>query len=445
MKKQTVKIRVAMIAVWSLMGIVCPGMVAENSISSEIQMEERGKEWQVREFHYYVNDLGLQALRQNISSKASHEVCLPLNDMVSVYVGSVGGGHQEISLKSGSGSTEQINTDSLGATLHDYLNGLKGNDSADCVNLRSLLWYDGKYVCKKWKITSAKIKTALDVEFLSGIYHLPFHEERIVNMWIDSVSCRPTEFIVHLDQFKCHYLFTNVLNFKGDWSKPFPKDVNVSRFMMMDGTGKDKYFLATSDTLGYIRTGECEVVEIPYKGGRYKFIGVLPAARYASDLQKFAESLTPETIIQWQQNQKYTPVKVRIPPFEIFQPTINPEWMETLFPTPEYLHRPKEFFKNFKRDAKAYLGYLSVANFMFGWQGTEGMPVDFGCDPTGDSSHVEGSEEDGKDTVEVSFNRPFIYMVIDGETGVALIMGALLDPDSQPVIVADTVAEIGCR
>ncbi|MBD5172279.1 MAG: serpin family protein [Bacteroidales bacterium] len=80
---------------------------------------------------------------------------------------------------------------------------------------------------------------------------------------------------------------------------------------------------------------------------------------------------------------------------------------------------------------------------MFGWQGTEGMPVDFGCDPTGDASHVEGSEEDGKDTVEVSFNRPFIYMVIDGETGVALIMGALLDPDSQPVIVTDTVAEIG--
>ena len=418
-------------------------MVAENNISSEILMWERGKEWQVREFPYYVNDLGLQVLSQKISSKASHEVCLPLNDMASVYVGSVGGGHQEISLKSGSGLVERINTDSLGATLHAYLNGLKDNDSDGDVILRSLFRYDEKYVCKKWKMTSAKIKTALDVEYVSDIKTVGLNEIYRLNMWVDSVSCRPAKFFFDLDQFKCHYLFANVLNFKGDWAKPFPKDVNVSRFMMMDGTGKDKYFLATSDTLGYIRTGECEVVEIPYKGGRYKFIGVLPAARYASDLQKFAESLTPETIIQWQQNQKYTPVKVRIPPFEIFQPTINPEWMETLFPTPEYLHRPKEFFKNFKRDAKAYLGYLSVANFMFGWQGTEGMPVDFGCDPTGDSSHVEGSEEDGKDTVEVSFNRPFIYMVIDGETGVALIMGALIDPDSQPVIVADTVAEVG--
>ena len=441
MKKQTVKIRVAMIAVWSLMGIVCPGMVAENNISSEIQMEERGKVWQVREFPYYVNDLGLQALRQNISSKASHEVCLPLNDMASVYVGSVGGGHKEISLKSG--LTEPINTDSLGATLHDYLNGLKDNDSDGDVILRSLFWYDEKYVCKKWKMTSAKIKTALDVEYVSDIKTVGLNDIYRLNMWVDSVSCRPAKFFFDLDQFKCHYLFANVLNFKGDWSKPFPKDVNVSRFMMMDGTGKDKYFLATSDTLGYIRTGECEVVEIPYKGGRYKFIGVLPAARYASDLQKFAESLTPETIIQWQQNQKYTPVKVRIPPFEIFRPTINPEWMETLFPSPEYLHYPEEFFKNYKRGGKPYLGYLSVANFMFGWQGTEGMPVDFGCDPTGDASHVEGSEEDGKDTVEVSFNRPFIYMVIDGETGVALIMGVLLDPDSQPVIVADTAPEVG--
>ena len=30
-------------------------------------------------------------------------------------------------------------------------------------------------------------------------------------------------------------------------------------------------------------------------------------------------------------------------------------------------------------------------------------------------------------------------VLIDGETGVALIMGALLAPDSQPVIVANTV------
>ncbi|MDE6230331.1 MAG: hypothetical protein K2M37_01770, partial [Muribaculaceae bacterium] len=126
-------------------------MVAENNITSEIQMEERGMEWQVREFPYYVNDLGLQVLRQNISSKASHEVCLPLNDMVSVYVGSVGGGHKEISLKSGSGFVERINTDSLGATLHDYLNGLESNDSDGDVILRSLFRYDEKYVCKKWK------------------------------------------------------------------------------------------------------------------------------------------------------------------------------------------------------------------------------------------------------------------------------------------------------
>ena len=287
-------------------------------------------------------------------------------------------------------------------------------------NIANSIWFknDGKFAMKDHFLDQA-------VGFYNAdVFLAPFDEQTLadINLWVnDETNGMIPEILDSIHPNAKMYL-VNAIAFEGEWMEQYEDDKiyedrefsnldgSTSKITMM-GSKENRYF-TIADGQGFVK---------PYKGGEYSFVGILPA-----------ENESPEELIAKINNSKidfaktvreadYTEVTVQIPEFtNDFGIELNDTYIELGMDNP---FDPAQ------------------ANFHEMMETTDGSPAAIWIGRILHKTHIEvdrkGTKAAAATVVEmrtknavmmdeskyVILNRPFVYAIVENETGLPVFIG----------------------
>ena len=210
-------------------------------------------------------------------------------------------------------------------------------------------------------------------------------------------------------------VLANAVYFKADWQLPFAhEDTSDKDFHLAKGETATVPMMNQTGSFGYVKASGWQAVELPYQGGRYSMVALLPQTSLTDALPE----LTPDGLTSL---------------------------LKQLSPTEISLTLPKWTYKSgFKlKDALTTLGMGSAfddADFS-GMDGRTDLVIDdvyHKAFVAVDEKGTEAAAATGTvmrlasamttNAVQVSFDRPFLYLIRDQQTGTILFIGQVADP-----------------
>lgn len=256
--------------------------------------------------------------------------------------------------------------------------------------------------------------------FDAQIFTEPFHNQTVdaINKWITTnTNNRITKIVDHIDSDTVMYLI-NALTFDAEWEDVYTTD-NIVDGSFYSSTGNstgqkaemmhstEHFYLSSENASGFIKN---------YKDGTYRFAALLP--NEGISLSNYIESLTAESIIEMLQNAKETSVNVAIPKFSYeYELDMNSVLKE--MGINKGFDSTEADFSNLgtSQNGNLYLGKVLHKTF---------IAVDEKGTEAGAAASVDIKVECALETSkEVILNRPFVYMILDGETNLPVFIGTL--------------------
>ncbi len=216
-------------------------------------------------------------------------------------------------------------------------------------------------------------------------------------------------------------ILTNVIYFNGTWVKKFEvwrtKDED---FFTADGSTVSVPMMRQLDEdaqFDYLETRDMQMLQMPYEGGNLSMTILLPKRH---DLASLERLLSVEKLDQWRKDQKERRVDVYIPKFKI---SANYFLKDNL----TNMGMPTSF------TGMADFSGISPGGDLFIDEVVHQAYVDLNEEGTKAAAATEGSveacafwPEEGVPVFRA--DHPFIFMILDEETGCILFLGKISDP-----------------
>jgi serine protease inhibitor len=211
------------------------------------------------------------------------------------------------------------------------------------------------------------------------------------------------------------FMVANAIYFKGSWSVAFnPSATSAAPFTLADGSQVTAQMMTQNGSYPYARGTNFQAVSLPYGKGRASMLIVLPDP--GVDLGTLLASLSAQQLQAVVASQAMMTGNIGLPRFtESFNSSLVSALTE-LGMGPVF---PAGDFSGIFPDAPVNF-VLHVVVVQVDEQGT----VAAGATSGGGVAVVVAPE------FTMTMNRPFFYAIRDGETGVLLFAGVLLDPTS---------------
>jgi serpin B len=183
-------------------------------------------------------------------------------------------------------------------------------------SLANSLWPD------KESGVSDSFRGLLDAYFGSVVTPLDFKNDprgarKAVNDWVaENTRDKILNFLEGPPSPDTKLILVNAVYFKGKWKDAFefgdtkdmdfysPRGVVQARAMFREG----RY--------NYLETDKLQALELPYEGGAFSMMVVLPPDA-AGSLEALEKELSPETFARWREGLKSRSVQVYLPKFQI--------------------------------------------------------------------------------------------------------------------------------
>lgn len=194
------------------------------------------------------------------------------------------------------------------------------------------------------------------------------------------------------------YAVISVMSFTGKWAKQYTSK-NVKDGIFTDNTGdeqKVKYLCSIENY--YVECDGGYGIKKSYRGGDFDFVALLPPENMSID--EYVAGLDADEFMSAVLDPHFTAVNTRIPKFTA---TVSME-----------LSNEKEL-PVISEGVKAEY-YFETVSFSVSENGTEGASVT--------TSNVTSSVDE-EDPKTVILNRPFLYAVVDKDTGAPLLAGII--------------------
>ncbi len=211
----------------------------------------------------------------------------------------------------------------------------------------------------------------------------------------------------------------NAVAFEGEWEAVY-EDYQIheaGEFTNASGTKETVTMLDSTENV-YIEDKHATGFVKPYNGGQYAFMAILPEENIA--LSDYIEQMNGSDFISMYNNRSYEEVIVKLPEFTY-------EYEEELSDTLIGMGMGSAFEKNadFSRMAETDTGMLFIGKILHKTfievdrEGTRAAAVT-SIEMNGDSVSID--EEPPK---TVFLDRPFVYAIIDTDTGLPVFIGAV--------------------
>ena len=174
---------------------------------------------------------------------------------------------------------------------------------------------------KVWLRDGLKIKTRysrlLKDNYKSGIEKLDFknkteNSRKIINDWVSKKTNGKIQNLLQKLEADTQMILTNAIYFNAEWTKKFNKRrTSKENFYVSSELSKDVDMMKQRADFDYAEIDGYKILRIPYEGGRFSMIAILPVARFQSDFS----NLKYETVKNWLNSLEDYDVDLWLPKF----------------------------------------------------------------------------------------------------------------------------------
>jgi len=306
----------------------------------------------------------------------------------------------------------------LDAELASRGEGAKGKDGEGFrLNIVNAIWGQKDYDF---------LPTFLDVlaeNYGAGLRILDFITETeksrlAINQWVsDQTEGRIEDLIPQgaIDALT-RLVLTNAIYFNAAWEYPFNEKVTAdSPFYLLDGGQVIVPMMKQTESFGYTEGEGYQAVELQYDGGELSMVILVPGA---GEFEAFEEGLRAQQVFDIISELQLTEVALTMPRFEF----------------------DSEFsLKDTLADMGMPIAFSGAADFS-GMTGNRELAIsdvvhkafvavdEAGTEAAAATAVIVGLTAIPEPSVEVTIDRPFIFLIRDIETGAILFVGRVLNP-----------------
>ena len=239
-----------------------------------------------------------------------------------------------------------------------------------------------------------------------------------INAWVaEQTSERIPDLIPEgvLNEFT-RLVLVNAIYLKAQWLHPFDEDGTApAPFHRLDGTTSEAQLMRLSEHLRYGQGAGYQAVELPYVDGSLAMMVIVPDL---GAFEAFEEALTGEWLGQIVGSMQAAQVNLQFPRFEF---------------------RSKAFLSGALAELGMPLAFSEAADFS-GMTSAERLLIqeviqeafisvdEEGTEAAAATAVIAGATSAPIDVVDLTVDRPFIFLLRDGETGAVLFMGRVVEP-----------------
>ena len=303
----------------------------------------------------------------------------------------------------------------LNRALYAYTEGLMNEQDARLEKANSIWIRSGD---QGLTVEEAFLQTLADW-YQAEVYSTPFDDSAVLdlNNWVS----RHTDGMIKkmldrpINPNTMMYL-VNALVFDAMWEKQYQND-QVRDWVFTDANGQEKNVDGLfSNEQCYLEGNGMKGFAKAYKGTGYYFVGLLPQDPKES-LSGLCERLDGEAFLSLWQNRLHTTVKAMIPEFKTEDRTelnsvLADLGMKKMFsPDAEFLPMANYGGESLYVSEVVQKTYLELDR-----KGTKAAAVTWGSMATKSAAPTEPKE--------VYLDRPFLYLIVDAQSGLPLFIGA---------------------
>ncbi len=256
----------------------------------------------------------------------------------------------------------------------------------------------------------------------ADLFKAPFNDEtkKQMNNWVNEKTNSMIPSIIDELGVDTAAVLLNAIAFEADWEEKFDPEGtdNKSGFTLNSGktvdstsmTSMEKLYVSDENAQGFIKN---------YKGGKYAFMAVLP--NEGTSLADYVKSLTAEKFAKLYagKTDKYN-VNIKIPKFKYDYSTELNGLLKEMGITDAF-DQEKADFSAMTDQQKLFISHvLHKTHIQLDEEGTKAAAA------TAAEMDVSGALPMGDKSIY--FNRPFVYAIMDTETGLPVFMGTVCDP-----------------
>jgi len=213
-------------------------------------------------------------------------------------------------------------------------------------------------------------------------------------------------------------VLTNAIYFNAAWLNPFDEDVTADgTFHLLDGGEVTVPMMMQTESLGYAEGEGYQAVELPYDGGELSMVIMIPEA---GQFEPFEASLGADLADTITNDMEYRQVALTMPKFEF-------ESDFSLAKTLAAMGMPVAFsseadFSGMTGNLDLFIGEILHKAF---------VSVDeAGTEAAAATAVVMKLTAAPEEPVEVTVDRPFVFLIRDIETGTILFVGRVMNPSA---------------
>ncbi|NXC32996.1 A1AT2 antiproteinase, partial [Campylorhamphus procurvoides] len=258
-------------------------------------------------------------------------------------------------------------------------------------------------------------KQFYDADFFSSEFHKPEEAKKQINKYIEKkTKGKINELVGHLDPSTVLVLI-NYIYFKAAWEESFdPLSTYEDDFFVTTNASVRVNMMqreGISDTY-YDKDLSCEVIELPYQGTARALL-ILPDD---GKMNQVEDALSKETVCKWDNKLMSRRLNLQLPKFSIS----GSYDVKNLF---EKMGITEVFSGNADLSGISGSCNLQVSEAIH----KALLEVDeAGTEAAGATAII--STRIAYPSVTIKFNRPFIILISDKQTGTTLFMGKIVDP-----------------
>lgn len=305
-----------------------------------------------------------------------------------------------------------LSADELNLYLYTWMNSLS-SDKTSQLTIADSIWLKDDDALS---INQDFLQTNTDY-YNASIYKEPFDEETLslINTWVnDNTDGMIPEILKELPSEAVMYL-VNAIAFQGKWLEPYEEDQIVPAvFTDINGTEQDADMMYSTESR-YLEDDAASGFLKYYEGSDYAFAALLP--KESVNITDYAKSLTGEKLSALLSGATETSVDVCIPVFTAEYDTEMSKVLKDMGITDAF-----DITADFSGLGASDNGNIFINRVLHKTY----ISVDTHGTKAAAATAVEMAEASYLPSDKtVYLNRPFLYMIVDCETGLPVFMGTL--------------------
>ena len=360
------------------------------------------------DFLTHMADLSLSILRKEGSiSPGENWLFSPLSFMMALSLTANGAENQTLSQME---AVLGADRDSLNRTMAYYREALTSQSPK--IQTANSLWIkkDG------FSPNEDFLQTAADY-YRPDVYTAPFDNTTLsdINQWVSGkTEGQIPKILDEISEDAALYII-NTLLFDGKWETPYEeRQISSGKFFTEDGESHVVPMMKSIETQ-YLENDLAAGFLKSYEGGRYAFGALLP--RTKGSFGQFLAQLDGETLQTTIQNPRQEEIYVSLPKFSFDDSLSLPEHLKALGMTDAFSGKDADFSSLGTADGTLYISQViqktHIAVSETGTQASAATEVGFSV--TGSLPEI----------LVVSLDRPFLFFIVDQESGALLFLGAV--------------------